>query len=134
VYIGRESLLKFACVTDGAFVRFAAIVEYVTHPPTLRCRGDEDRATQARRRQAFVRAITAKADVAVELAELSWADASLMLDLLMLARRMRARGHTLLLRDAQPQILALLELVGLDRLPGVELEHAPEASAAPALA
>jgi len=102
----------------------------VTHPPTLRCCGDEDRATQARRRQAFVRAITAKADVAVELGDLSWADTSLMLDLLMLARRMRARGHTLLLRDAQPQILALLELVGLDRLPGVRLEHSAPAPVA----
>jgi ABC-type transporter Mla MlaB component len=100
----------------------------VTHPPTLRCCGDEDRATQARRRQAFVRAITAKADVAVELAELSWADVSLMLDLMMLARRMRARGNTLMLRDAQPQILAMLELVGLDRLPGVRLEQSPAAT------
>ena len=125
-YSAGESLLNFACAGDGAFVRFAPIVEYVTHPPTLRCVGDEDRATQARRRQAFVRAITAKDDVVVELAELGWADASLMLDLLMLARRMRARGHTLLLRDAQPQILALLELVGLDRLPGVCLEQSPQ--------
>lgn len=77
-----------------------------------------------------MRAITAKADVAVELGDLSWADTSLMLDLLMLARRMRARGHTLLLRDAQPQILALLELVGLDRLPGVRLEHSAPAPVA----
>jgi anti-anti-sigma regulatory factor len=88
----------------------------------LRCSGDEDRTTQALRRQAFARAITARGDVAVELAELAWADSSLMLDLVMLARRMRARERTLLLLDAQPQIRALIELVGLDRLPGVRVE------------
>jgi anti-anti-sigma regulatory factor len=89
----------------------------------LRCSGDEDRATQARRRQAFVRALKAKADVVVDLAELSWADASLMLDFVMLARRMRAQGRVLTLRDPQPQIAALLQVVGLDRLPAVRIEH-----------
>jgi anti-anti-sigma factor len=96
----------------------------------LRCRGDEDRATQARRRQAFVRAITAKSDVVVELSELSWADASLMLDFLTLARRLRARGCTLALCGAQPQVMTLIELVGLDRLQGVRLESAASAPAA----
>jgi anti-anti-sigma regulatory factor len=90
----------------------------------LRCSGDEDRATQARRRQAFVRALKARADVLVDLAELSWADASLMLDFVMLARRMRAQGRVLTLRDPQPQIAALLQVVGLDRLPAVRIERA----------
>jgi anti-anti-sigma regulatory factor len=96
----------------------------------LRCRGDEDRATQARRRQAFVRAITAKTDIVVELSELAWADASLMLDFLTLARRLRARGCTLALRNAQPQVLTLIELVGLDRLQGVRLEGLAQAPTA----
>jgi anti-anti-sigma regulatory factor len=104
-------------------VRFAAIVEYAAHPPTLRCCGDEDRTTQARRRQALVRAMKAPADVVVDLAELSWADVSLMLDFVTLARRLRVQGHTLALRDPQPQIAALLELVGLDRVPAVRIEH-----------
>jgi anti-anti-sigma factor len=105
-------------------VRFAAIVEYVAHPPTLRCCGDEDRTTQARRRQALVRAIKARTDVVVDLAELSWADVSLMLDFVTLARRLRVQGHTLALCDPQPQIAVLLELVGLDRVPSVRIERA----------
>jgi anti-anti-sigma regulatory factor len=110
--------------TAERMVRFAAIVEYAAHPPTLRCCGDEDRTTQARRRQALVRAIKAHTDVVVDLAELSWADVSLMLDFVTLARRLRVQGYTLALRDPQPQIGALLELVGLDRVPGVRIEHA----------
>ena len=116
-----------ACARGTAFVRFAAIVEYATHPPTLRCRGDEDRATQALRRQALARALKAHCDVLVDLAELSWADTSLMLDFVTLARRLRVRGHALVLRDPQPQITALLELVGLDRVPDVRIERAEPA-------
>lgn len=68
----------------------------------------------------------------MDLAELSWADASLMLDFVMLARRMRAKGRTMALRAAQPQVVALIELVGLDRLPGVRVERtaAPERAVA----
>src|SRR5215216_4021867 len=105
-------------------VRFAGIVEYAPHPPTLRCCGDEDRATQARRRQALVRAIKAHGDVVVDLSQLSWADVSLMLDFVTLARRLRVQGLELALHDPQPQIAALLELVGLDRMPGVRIERA----------
>lgn len=59
----------------------------------------------------------------IDLAELTWADASLMLDFVMLARRLRASGRNVELRSAQPQIVALIELVGLDRLPGVDVER-----------
>jgi anti-anti-sigma regulatory factor len=52
-----------------------------------------------------------------------------MLDLAMLARRLRNRGQALLLSGPQAQIRTLIELVGLHRLDGVNLE-AP----APALA
>jgi anti-anti-sigma regulatory factor len=113
-----------SCAGREGFVRFARIVDYAEHPPTLRCSGDEDRATQARRRPALVRAIKAPADVVIDLAELTWADASLMLDFVMLARRLRAQGRNVELRSAQPQIVALIELVGLDRLPGVYVERA----------
>ncbi|MBS1871370.1 MAG: STAS domain-containing protein [Actinobacteria bacterium] len=110
-------------------VSFAPIVEYAAHPPTLRCCGDEDRTTQARRRQALVRAMKSHTDVLVDLAELSWADVSLMLDFVTLARRLRVQGFTLALRDPQPQIAALLELVGLDRVPGVHIERSEPAYA-----
>ncbi len=119
----RESWFIFPCVPQAALCRFAAIVEYAAHPPTLRCSGDEDRATQARRRQALVRAIKARTDVAVDLHELSWADVSLMLDFVTLARRLRVQGYTLALRNPQPQIATLLELVGLDRVAGVRIER-----------
>jgi anti-anti-sigma factor len=100
------------------------IVDFSDKPPTLRCRGDEVRSTQGRRRRALARAFTAEADVVVDLSELSFADASLMVDLAMLSRRLRRRGRALMLRGAQPQIQRLIELVGLDRLPGVRLELA----------
>jgi anti-anti-sigma regulatory factor len=60
--------------------------------------------------------------VIVDLTELVFADPSLMLDLAMVARRLRAHGRALLLRGAQPQIKTLIELVGLHRVAGVHLE------------
>jgi len=60
---------------------------------------------------------------------LVFADSSVMLDLAALARRVRARGAALQLRDPQPQILRLIELVGLHRLPGVQLDDASPAVA-----
>jgi len=88
----------------------------------LRCRGDEDRATQGYRRQALARAIRARRDVVIDLSDLSFADSSLMLDFAVLARRLRAEGRSVLLRDAQPQVATLIEMVGLHRLPGVRVE------------
>ncbi len=58
----------------------------------------------------------------VDLSELVFADASLMLDFAVLARRLRAHGRAILLCGAQPQIRTLIEMVGLHRLPGVQLE------------
>jgi anti-anti-sigma regulatory factor len=95
----------------------------------LRCCGDEDRTTQGRRRQALTRAIRAEADVRVDLSELVFADPSLMLDLAMLARRLRTHERTILLCGAQPQIRTLIELVGLHRLPGVRFEEPAPARA-----
>jgi anti-anti-sigma regulatory factor len=88
----------------------------------LRCSGDEDRATQGIRRPALARAIRAQTDVVVDLSQLVFADSSVMLDLAVLARRLRVRGRAILLRGAQPQIMTLIRLVGLHRLPGVKLE------------
>ena len=88
----------------------------------LRCRGDEDRATQGSRRRAFARAIRAGSDVTVDLTELGFGDSSLMLDLAVLARRLRVHGGTLRLRNPQPPVRTVIEVVGLHRLPGVSLE------------
>lgn len=85
----------------------------------LHVSGDEDRATQALRRTPLARASTADEDVVVDLSELVFADASLMLDLMMLAQRVRRRGRRVLLRGPQPQIQALIEMVGVHRLPDV---------------
>lgn len=54
--------------------------------------------------------------------DLGFADSSLMLDLVMLSRRLRQYGRCLLLRNAQPQIFSLIELVGLNRMPGVRTD------------
>ena len=64
----------------------------------------------------------------MELAELAFADASLMLDLAMIARRLRKAGRMLILRGAQPDISVLIEYVGLHRLPGVAIAPAPAAA------
>lgn len=45
-----------------------------------------------------------------------------MLDLAVLARRLRVRGRNLHLRRPQPQVKTLIEVAGLHRLPGVKLE------------
>jgi anti-anti-sigma regulatory factor len=52
-----------------------------------------------------------------------------MVDLAMLARRLRAHGRAILLRGAQPQIRTLIELVGLHRLAGVRVDGATPAFA-----
>jgi len=83
------------------------------------CTGDEDVSTQGKRRGAMTRAQRAAGDLVVDLTQLTFADASLMFDLAMVAGRLRKRGRRLLLRGAQPHIQRLIELVGLDRQPGV---------------
>jgi anti-anti-sigma regulatory factor len=85
----------------------------------LRCAGEEDVATQGLRRGAFARAVKTTGDVVVDLSQLVFADASLTFDLAILAQRLRKQGRRLLLRDAQPQITKLFELVGLSSQPGV---------------
>ena len=110
------------------------IVEFNEHRATLFCCGDEDRSTQGSRRRALARAIRAQTDVVVDLSELAFADASLMLDLAVLARRLRVRGRAVLLQKPQPQVRTLIEMVGLHRLPGVRFEtpRSPSQAAAPA--
>ena len=90
----------------------------------LLCRGDEDRGTQGSRRRALTLAIRAERDVVVDMRALAFADSTLMLDLAALARRLRTHGRAVKLRGPQPQILKLIELVGLHRLPGVSFYEA----------
>lgn len=97
----------------------------------LLCAGDEDRSTQSLRRRALVLAFRAQSDVIVDLADLVFADTTLMIDLAMLSNRLRRRGRALVLQGAQPQIMSLIELVGLHKLPGVQLV---QGRPAPALA
>jgi anti-anti-sigma regulatory factor len=98
-----------------------SIIVFDEQRAILWCSGDEDRSTQPHRRGAFARALRAPVDVAVDLGELGFADTSLMLDLAMLARRLRGRDRKIVLRGAQPQITRLIELTGLHRLEGVRV-------------
>lgn len=88
----------------------------------LRVSGDEDRTTSGRRRRPLSAALKATQDVIVDLSDLTFADPSVMLDLAILARRLRLGGRTLRLRGQGPQVQALIELVGLDRQPAVAIE------------
>ena len=85
------------------------------------CSGDEDRATQSLRRRALSQALHAPTNVIVDVSGLAFADPSLMLDLAMLARRLRKSGLRLLIHDPQPDIKALIEYVGMHRLSGVQV-------------
>ncbi|MDQ5807436.1 MAG: STAS domain-containing protein [Actinomycetota bacterium] len=101
-------------------VSFQAIVSLDENAFVLRVCGDEDRATQGLRRAPLSRALAlAREDLTVDLTELQFADSSLMLDLAMLARRLRRSGKCLRVHGARPHIQRLIEIVGLDRLPGV---------------
>jgi anti-anti-sigma regulatory factor len=73
------------------------------------------------RRHALSRAQQAPTDVVVDLSELVFADPSFLIDLAMLARRLRLQGFQILLRGAQPQIDRLIEMVGLLSQPGVAM-------------
>jgi anti-anti-sigma factor len=88
----------------------------------LRISGDEDRTTSGRRRRPVSAALKATRDVIVDLSELRFADPSLMIDLAVLAQRLRAQGRTLWLTGAQPDIRTLIETVGLDRQPAVRFD------------
>jgi anti-anti-sigma regulatory factor len=70
----------------------------------------------------MVRALRSQTNVTVDLSELAFADGSVMLDLAVLSRRLRAKGWGILLRGAQPQVLALIKHFGLHRLPAVRFE------------
>ena len=83
--------------------------------------GDEDRSTSGRRRRPISAALRATRDVIVDLSDLEFADSSLMIDLAVLAQRLRAHDQTLALNDPKPHVRQLIELVGLDRLPSVTL-------------
>jgi anti-anti-sigma factor len=93
----------------------------------LSCSGDEDIATRGRRRTALSRALASKTDVVVDLSDLSFADSSLVLDLAIVARRLRRTGRKMVVRDPQPQVWRVIEMVGLHRLPGVVVEGATPA-------
>jgi anti-anti-sigma regulatory factor len=45
-----------------------------------------------------------------------------MLDLAIVARRLRRAGHAMRLCGPQPQVGRVIEIVGLDRLPSVVLQ------------
>jgi len=98
------------------------IVSFDEQRGILRVCGEEDRATCGSRRRALSTAMQAPCDVIVDLTELRFADSSLMVDLAVLARRLRMGGRQLRLRGPQPHVQALIEHMGLHRLPAVALD------------
>lgn len=98
------------------------IVSFDPHAGVLSVSGDEDRATAGRRRRPLSAALRAGRDVIVDLRDLRFTDSSLMVDLAVLAQRLRSEGRQLRLMGPQPQVQTLIELVGLHRLPAVALE------------
>jgi anti-anti-sigma regulatory factor len=74
------------------------------------------------RRPALSRALRAGETLLVDLHGLVFADPSLMVDIAMVARRIRKAGGIVRIRGAQPHILRLIEIVGLHRMPGVVVD------------
>jgi anti-anti-sigma factor len=111
----------------GGLSRFPPIVSFDEQHGVLRVSGDEDRATSGGRRRPISAALKAPRDVTVDLSELDFADASLMIDLAVLAQRLRAHGGTLSLHEPKPHVHQLIELVGLHRLPSVRVDAAQPA-------
>ena len=101
-----------------------AIVSFDEQLAVLLVTGEEDRTTSGRRRRPLSCALRATRDVIVDLSELSFADASLIVDLAVLAQRLRAQGRRLRVRTPQPHIRTLIEMVGLHRMPSVAIEPA----------
>ena len=81
--------------------------------------GEEDRSTCGCRRRALSLAITTRQDVCVDLRGLTFADSSLMVDLAVLARRLRLDGRHCAFAAPQPQVQRLIETMGVHRLPAV---------------
>jgi hypothetical protein len=54
---------------------------------------------------------------------------SRILDLAIVARRLRRTGRLMRLRNPQPQVLRVIEVVGLHRLPGVAVDQPSRALA-----
>jgi anti-anti-sigma factor len=102
------------------------IVTFDPHLSVLRVAGDEDRNTSGRRRRALSAALTAPHDVVVDLSELHFADASVMLDLALVAQRLRPQHRVLRLCRPQPHIRTLIEMVGLDRFEAVAVDRLEE--------
>ena len=109
---------------EGRASTVPPIVSFDEHTAVLVVMGEEDQLTSGRRRRAISLAIKAGRDVVVDLRGLSFADSSLMIDLAVLARRLRQNGRNLRLRGAQPQVRKLIELMGVHRLPAVALDLA----------
>jgi anti-anti-sigma regulatory factor len=97
------------------------IVSFDEERAILRIAGDEGRSTSGSRRRPLSTALAATRDVIVDLTDLRFADASLMLDLACLAQRLRAHERELWISGAQPNIRTLIETVGLHRLPAVRV-------------
>src|SRR3954469_5403299 len=80
--------------TPAADVGFWAIVSFTEHAPVLCCSGDEDRSTQSLRRGALSKGLPAGGTPPGHLPGRVFADPSLMVDIAMVARRVRhAGGH-----------------------------------------
>jgi anti-anti-sigma factor len=105
---------------------FPRIVSFDEQRGILRVSGDEDRTTSGSRRRPISTALRATRDVIVDLSELEFADPSLILDLAVLAQRLRAHGRTLSLRNPKPHIKRLIELLGLHRQPSVFVIAPPQ--------
>ena len=107
--------------SDEPSDRLGRIVHFQHSPPVLHVSGDEHVTSRGCRRAAMSRAFRASGDLVVDLSGLGFADTTVMLDLAVVARRLRAAGRQMRLYGATPQVQRLIEAVGLHRLPSVVL-------------
>ena len=83
---------------------------------TVRLRGEVDMATASALEWALVRTIDSGADLVVDVGELTFIDAAGLHALARVDERMREHGRRLRLERASPQLLRLLQVMGLAEL------------------
>lgn len=76
------------------------------------------------RRPAIHKALCAACNVTVDLRALANADPTLFLDLAVLSQRLRRTGHALRLVGLKPHIRRLVEIMGIPRMPAIEVSPA----------
>jgi anti-sigma B factor antagonist len=89
-------------------------------PRTFRLSGELDISNSEHVSEVLVEALRAEGDLTLDISALTFVDSSGIRTLVQAARELEGRGR-LILRDPQVPVLRVIELMGLRRLPNLEI-------------